>query len=303
MRVVKQSIMLVKPEERPAETEYEINGFTLYKPAAGVGIDTGTDVERRQGEWWPHRAVVVEASNLIVHGYHADGGDVLNADTGQYIATMSPTKHPHWRTPVGGDTVHFGYKDLNPATFQSDGTLWIETVKGRCVTPADGSPAWALGPYGIVELIPDVDDGPLITSMTVGTKLGMGIVRMVGDGFAESQPRAKVGTVVSFIVYANRNPVFPNPIEGGPELCSLQGHMLIGIDEAGMSDAELREIKELAEKRQNEIAEALSAGKVAMEKEQERQDRLMAEQEEANWRESKKMQDKTYIRHQVRGKY
>lgn len=294
MKIVRKSMMLVRPETRPEETEYFVNGFKLYKPAAGVGIEKGLDVERRQGEWWPHKAEVVACSDVIVHGFHEDGGEAYNEDTGQYIQTISPTMHRSWRLPQAGDTAHFGFKDLHPGLLQEDGCTWIDITKARCVIPADGSDIWAIGPYGMVELLPDVDDGLLIKSTRIANKLGMGVVRMVGDGFAEAQPDAKVGSVVSFIVYSMQNPVFPNPVEGGPDLCPILGHMIIGIDESGILAEELDELKALAAKRLKDVSDALSAGNVLVEQEKARLDRLREEQEEESWNHARKMRDKHY---------
>lgn len=297
MRIVDRRMMCVRPEAKPLERKLESG---VWVPEAGANVATGLATERRDGEWWPHSAVVVACEpGSIVFGEEPDGDYAMNYQRGTMIPTTRPLRRPRWRTPKPGDTCHFGHKSLNPSEIDSDGTIWKEIVSAYCVTPADGSPMWAVGPWAVIEPLPVVHGSALAVTTHVREMLGIGIVRMAGDGFLESIPSARPGMVVSFMVHGSKNPVMPNPF-GGKDLTPILAEWVIGIDENGISDGELQEMKAMAARQAEEVRQALKMGQLKVESEEKARERKLAEQEEAQWRESRKEQDRTHIRHQSR---
>lgn len=303
MKVINTSMMLVRPEKRPEETEYIVNGHKMYKPEAGANVDKNQSHERVIGEWWPHKATVIACGRGgIVYGHHLDGGEISNTEskwfdprrqTQQWIQTLSPTRRPTWRTPEIGDTVHFGYLSINPADILTDGTIWVDITSAFCVTPADGSPRWAIGPHCLVEPLPVVDVG-LLTEKVAENTLGTAIVRMIGDGFSEAHPGVEPGMVIRFIVYGDRNPAIEHP-SGVGVLTPMEAEDLIGICEDGLSEAELEEMKIAAEVRKAEIVEAnrkagFSELSAATDQERVIADNQQKKEDFDNW--TRRMQDK-----------
>ena len=80
MRIINKTMMYVHPESRPQECQLASG---LWVPEAGVGIAKGLDVERREGEWWPTNATVVEcAAGGIEDGTELTGEDVTECTGG-----------------------------------------------------------------------------------------------------------------------------------------------------------------------------------------------------------------------------
>lgn len=297
MRIVDRRMMCVKPEAKPRERKLKSG---VWVPDAGANVETGLETERRENEWWPHSALVAACEpNGIVFGEEPDGNYAMNYQRGTMIPTTKPKARPHWRTPVPGDTCHFGYKALNPNGIDSNGMIWKEIVSAYCVTPADGSPMWAVGPWAVIEPLPEIHGSVLAVATSVKAALGIGVIRLAGDGFLESIPSARPGMVVSFMVHGSKNPVMPNP-SGGKDLAPILAEWVIGIDEKGISDGELQEMKAMAARQAEEARQALKSAQLKVESEEKARERKLAEQEEALWRESRKEQDRTHIRYQSR---
>lgn len=307
MRIVKKGTMLVKPESRPGEREHKVGDKTLWLPEAGTGIAKGLDVERRQGEWWPHKAEVLSSADNIVYGVHETGEEVwsINSDYDirmavrpQHIRLIQPTIRKSWRVPMAGDTAHFGNLTLNPATFYN-GNVSVNIHDAYCITPADGSGVWAVGPWALLEQIPEMpSSSEIITSISQREMLGHGVVRMVGGGFQEMHPSIEVGSVVAFMVYGGANTTIENPIEGGQPLVPILPEYVVGVDSNGISDEELQSMRDIVAAKQAEIAKALEKiAAIKVESEEDRQKRLIAEQEESHYALARKETSKNWVRH------
>jgi len=306
MRIIKKSTMLVKPALPPKAEEYEVNGFTLYKPAPGTGIARGLNSERREGEWWPTSAEVIACSPAIFHGTRETGDEIWSIQSeydmrmgvrAQHIALTEPRPRPSWRVPNPGDIAHFGDLSLNPSTFL-DGHLSVDIMDAYCITPSGGSEPWAVGAWALLEQIPAVDDGPLFKTLTPGKMIGHGVLRMAGDGFMEEMPEARPGMVIAFMVYGGMNLTIPSPIEGGERLVPILPGYVVGIDHDGITEEELESLRNAEAIHLAAVAEAMRGiSAIKVESPEDRKERLIAEQEEAHWEASRKATDKNWERH------
>ena len=304
MRIINKTMMYVHPESRPQERQLASG---LWVPEAGVGIAKGLDVERREGEWWPTNATVVEcAAGGIEDGTELTGEDVINYQTLQTIHLEKPRKRPSWRTPKRGDVCHFSAKSLNPNTFDKGGNTFVPITTAYCATSPDGE-RWAIGPWAIVEQLPEMpESNGLITTVKTKSVLGRAIVRMVGDGFAEDQPRITPGMVVSFMVSGSNNPVFPNP-DGRDPLTAIKAHMVIGVSREVLPEDEFQKMKQAVRDHEAEVSKMIASAGIneAMKVPTEKQlaDSRFDEQEQEHFAAARKERDKSWVRTNQRIKH
>lgn len=279
--------------ERPAESKTKSG---LYIPPAGVNTEAGIAEERAENEWWPTQGVVIAGPPRFKYGHRGTGEYTWSRHSQSHIEVMADAFHP-WKVPSAGETAYFGHMDLNPKEpdLMWDGTgIWVEPSRCHCVRGTDGK-LRANGQWCIVERIPeDVADGPIITSISVKDRLGMGIVRMVGDGFAQKQPEVSVGSVVRFKVF-NANPVIPNP-DGGDDLTRILAEWVIGIDLNGISEEDFQQRKAKAEELRITVSQALATvAAIKVEDDIERKKRIKQERGEWEWKQAEKSRRKETI--------
>jgi hypothetical protein len=267
--------------------------------AEGMNVAKGLDTERVAGEWWPESGRVVENyGGMVRHGMHETGEEVFNGDTKQYVRKLDHTYHA-WDLPAKGETAYFGYKDMNPngkdvvflkGDNEGEVNVLVESSRAYAVRGLDGK-LRGCGAWCVVEQIPEeVDGGPLITKIKVGSELGIGVVRLVGDGFSERQPSIRPGMVVKFKV-SGSNPVVPNP-DGGDPLVRILAEWVVGIDSDGMSDEELATLKMAAKANDEAVRQALgNMVNIIAEDDIAKKARISKEIEAASWADSRKKRD------------
>lgn len=272
----------------------------LYVPTPNTNFGGKLhESEKGDGEWWPHRGTVVCArQGGFIDGHRPTGEHAWNPQTGQHVEKLEEHLHPGWRMPNAGDTVWFGHKGINPATLDKDNCVWVKPATATFVVPADGSQPWAMGRRCLVEHVPEEEQSnQLITRLKLGPRLGIGIVRMCGDGFLEQHPDIRPGMAVRFKVAGIANPVVP--YLNGTEIISLLPDWIIGVEENGIPEEELEQLKMAAREREEVVRQTLPAS-ITVETPEQKKTREMQEAEERNWRWSQKMRDKTPLGQQRR---
>lgn len=287
-RISKVRIKVDWPKEKKTTT-----GIIL--PAEGTNVRKGLATERVDGEWWPESGIVMDSYNgMFKHGFHETGEEAWSPDSLTYVRKVDHTYHT-WRLPMPGETAYFGYKDMNPRGKEilvlDDGSILVEMARAYAVRGLDGE-LRGNGQWCVVEQIPeDVDSGPLITKIRIEDGLGIGVVRLAGDGFSSKLPSVKRGMVLKFKV-SGSNPIVPNP-DGGAPMVRILAEWVVGIDESGMSDAELDGRKSAAAGHGEIIRQALaSVGNIKVEDEMDIARRQQAEVKDASWADSRKKRDK-----------
>lgn len=287
------SRILVKVDV-PGETRLESG---LYTPAPNTNFGGKLYVsERREDEWWPRTAKVVCSNpSGFVSGLKEGHEEVWDRHTKTHVRMMVHDRKPHWRMPAPGDTVWFSSKGLNPDEMDGNGEAWVDPNRITCVESPDGS-IWAVGRMCLVEQLPvEAGRSAIIADINPRNRTGVGIVRLAGDGFMEMVPGLGHGMVVRFkVVSGDSNPVVDTPLG---EMCPLLPDWIIGIDPRPVPEEEIAELKAEAARVKAEVANALAhVHSVRQEDEEERRDRVIKENEEANWRHSAKMRDKHHER-------
>lgn len=248
--------------------------------------------ERREEEWWPQQAIVVCSNpSGFVNGLREGRDEVWSPHTMSHVRVMVPDRRPSWRMPAPGDTVWLQGKGLNPMEVGPNGEAWVEASRVTCVE-SPGGEVWAVGRNCLVEQIPeDVADSPVIVDINPGNRMGIGVVRLVGDGFAELMPGISPGMVVRFkVVAAGGNPLTATPLG---DLCPLLPDWVTGVCAEPVDEAMLASLRERAGKLRAEVAAAMSrVHSVKSETEEERKERVTRENQERHWKFSERMRAK-----------
>jgi len=129
---------------------------------------------------------------------------------------------------------------------------------------------------------------------------------MVGDGFAEDQPRITPGMVVSFMVSGSNNPVFPNP-DGRDPLTAIKAHMIIGVSRDILPEDEFQKMKQAVRDHEAEVSKMIASAGIneAMKVPTEKQlaDSRFDEQEQEHFAAARKERDKSWVRTNQRIKH
>ncbi len=229
--------MVVKFDQ-PRETKL---GSGLIAVPANTNLGSKIEsTERLNGEWWPEIGTVLCPPQC--HRAMRPSKETVSTGDGREVVKQEHY-YPTWRVPQRGDKVVFGFKDVNINSLDSKGRVILDVAKAGYAIPRDGSSPYALGEWVVLEQIPKtIYSGQFVATFTQEYVPGVGVVRMVGDGFLEKHPSVSPGKIIRYMSVANKNPECPNYI-GSYLMSRVKPSLVAGIDHSGIDEAELERLK------------------------------------------------------------